>query len=64
VPARLRSLTMRPANAWSVPVSAPFLGRPGERRVRMNAIRSSGKIAQTVPTLIPYSRCLSSNRRT
>jgi hypothetical protein len=64
VPACLRSLTMRPANACSVAVSAPFLGRPGGRRVRLKACRSSGKIAQTVPTLIPYSRSRSSNRRT
>lgn len=64
MPACLRSLTMLMAEALSSALSTNLRGRPGARRVRLNAFRSSGKMAHTVPTLIPYSRCLSSSRRT
>ena len=64
VPARLRSRAIRVIDALSGPLMPNFLGRPGGRRVRLNAFRSSGRMAHTVPTLIPYSRCLVSSRRT
>lgn len=64
VPARLRSRAMRVIEALSGALMPNFLGRPGGRRVRLNAFRSSGRMAHTVPTLIPYSRCLVSSRRT
>jgi hypothetical protein len=64
VPAPLRSPAIRTLDALSTSLTASLGGRPGGRRVRLNASRSLGKIAHTLPTLIPYSRCLSSNRRT
>lgn len=64
VPARFRSRSMRMVDAWSMALITCLRGRPGGRRVRLKASRSSGRMAHTIPTLIPYSRCLSSNRRT
>ena len=64
VPARPRSREIRVVDAESLPLSTNFRGRPGGRRVRLNASRSSGRMAHTIPTLIPYSRCLISSRRT
>ena len=64
MPACLRSVTMRAFDARSGAESVRLRGRPGGRRVRSKACRSSEKIAQTGPTLIPYSRCLRSSRRT
>ena len=64
VPARLRSRTTRMAEAWSMALTTSLRGRPGGRRARRKASRSSGRIAHTIPTLIPYSRCRSSIRRT
>jgi hypothetical protein len=64
VPARIRSRAVRVADARSSALLSTLRGRPGGRRVRLNASRSFGKMAHTGPTLIPYRRCLSSNRRT
>ena len=64
MPARLRSPDMRLADASFRGSAVGLLGRPGGRRVRLKAATSSGKIAQTTPTLVPYSRCLMSKRRT
>src|SRR5438094_63779 len=57
LPARLRSRTTRMAEAWSMALTTSLRGRPGGRRVRRKASRSSGRMAHTIPTLIPYSRC-------
>jgi len=53
VPARLRSRTTRMAEARSLALTTSLRGRPGGRRVRRKASRSSGRIAHTIPTLIP-----------
>jgi len=62
--ARLRSRTTRMAEAWSMALTTSLRGRPGGRRVRRKTSTSSGRMAHTIPTLIPYSRCRSSIRRT
>jgi len=64
VPARIRSWAVRTIDARSSALLSTLRGRPGGRRIRLNASRSFGKMAQTEPTLVPYSRCLTSNRRT
>ena len=64
VPARMRSRAVRAADARSSALLSNLRGRPGGRRPRLNASRSFGKMAQTGPTLIPYRRFMSSNRRT
>ena len=64
VPARFRSRTTRMAEAWSMARTKSLRGRPGGRRVRLKASRSFGRIAHTIPTLIPYRRCRSSIRCT
>ena len=64
VPACLRSRTTRMAEAWSMALTTSLRGRPGGRRVRRKTSTSSGRMAHTIPTLIPYSRCRSSIRRT
>ena len=62
--ARLRSRTTRMAEAWSMALTTSLRGRPGGRRVRRKASKSFGRMAHTIPTLIPNSRCRSSIRRT
>jgi hypothetical protein len=64
VPARIRSRAVRAADARSSAFLSNLRGRPGGRRIRLNASRSFGKMAHTRPTLTPYRRRLSSNRRT
>jgi len=65
VPEDVLALSMRRRVCCSSAVRVGALrGRPGGRRIRMKLARSSGKIPQTGPTLIPKSRCVASKRRT
>jgi hypothetical protein len=53
VPARFRSRAIRLVDAMSIELIASLRGRPGARRVRLKASRSAGRMAHTIPTLIP-----------
>jgi hypothetical protein len=53
VPARFRSPALTAVDALSPALTTSLRGRPGGRRVRLKASRSLGRMAHTIPTLIP-----------